>query len=327
MKKEDLSSLTIAELKALAKKKKITLPASAKKTDIMKALGGKPAKKSAAPKKAAAKKKTAAKKKAAARPGRAAGKKTAAKKTAPKRTAPKKRPIAGRPAAKTAEQTPPLREWQMPGGWEAPHAGQELVTEAKFFTGMPDHRPAMPYDTLPHEYGRERIGLLARDPHMAFSYWELPQARLEKEKAWFGWDTRLCIRIYDVTGVQFNGTNATAYFDQEVYERVGSWYFDLGRPARAFCCDLGLMAPDGRFLTLLRSNTVVMPREGVSDVLDEEWMMVDEEFMKLYGMPGGAGRGGMGGMTSAEAQELLRQRRLLEITSPGTFSKQKQRKK
>jgi hypothetical protein len=137
------------------------------------------------------------------------------------------------------------------------------------------------------------------------------------------------VRIYDVTGVQFNGTNASAYFDQEVYERVGSWYFDLGRPARAFCADLGLIAPNGRFLTLIRSNTVTMPREGVSDVLDEEWMLVEEEFMKLYGIPGSdrAGRGIHGGLSSPEAQEILRQRGLLEITSPGTFRRQKASKK
>jgi len=159
---------------------------------------------------------------------------------------------------------------------------------------------------------------------MALCYWELPESRLDKEKAWFGRDSKLCVRVYDVTGVQFNGANATAYYDQEVYERVGSWYFDLGRPTHSFCADLGLMSPDGRFETLIRSNTVTMPRDGVSDVLDEEWMLVEEEFLKLYGIPGSA-RGGRrihGGISSPEAQELLRQRRLLEISSPGTFRRQ-----
>jgi hypothetical protein len=206
----------------------------------------------------------------------------------------------------------------MPAGMEGPLEAQERVSDAKFFTGAPEHKPPMPYDSLPHEYGGERMTLLARDPDMAFSYWELPQDRLEKEKAWFGRDSKLCVRIYDVTDVQFNGANATAYFDQEVYERVGSWYFDFGRPAHSFCADLGLLAPNGRFLTLIRSNTITMPRDGVSDVLDEEWMLVDEEFMKLYGIPG-TSRGILGGLSSPEAQELLRQRRLLEITSPGTF--------
>jgi hypothetical protein len=321
MKKEELASKTIAQLKALAKKSKIALPAGAKKADIVKALsksGPAPSGKAAAAK--IAKKKavtTAARKTAARKTTKTAGEKTKAavtKKAAVKEGAAKKRAVGPQPVVQVIEP----REWQMPASMEGPLEAQERVSDAKFFTGAPEHKPPMPYDSLPHEYGSERMALLARDPHMAFSYWEVPQDRLEKEKAWFGRDSKLCVRIYDVTGVQFNGANATAYFDQEVYERVGSWYFDFGRPTHSFCADLGLLATNGRFLTLVRSNIITMPREGVSDVLDEEWMLVDEEFMKLYGIPG-TSRGILGGLSSPEAQELLRQRRMLEITSPGTF--------
>ncbi|MHB8843762.1 MAG: DUF4912 domain-containing protein [Nitrospirota bacterium] len=321
MKKEELASKTIAELKALARKNKIALPVGATKAVIIKALSRTGA--AAKGKKAAAAKKT--KKTAAPAPAR---KKAATKTTKPvvkkAKAAVKKQPVARTGAKKRAAvplpgvQAVQPREWQMPAGMEGPLEAQERVSDAKFFTGAPEHKPPMPYDSLPHEYGSERMALMARDPFMAFSYWELPQDRLDKEKAWFGWDSKLCVRVYDVTGVQFNGTNAAAYFDQEVYDRVGSWYFDLGRPTHSFCADLGLLAPNGRFLTLVRSNMVVMPRDGVSDVLDEEWMLVDEEFMKLYGIPG-TSRGMLGGLSSPEAQELLRQRRLMEITSPGTF--------
>ncbi len=328
MNKNGLASKTIAELKALAKRNKIVLPAGAKKADIVNTLakqGFATAKKTVK----AAVKKTG--RKAVAKPAtKAAKKETKAavkKRTAAGTAAPKKRIMTRKTAAaKTAEQAISQREWQMPAGIEEPLMVQERVSDAKYYTGTAKHKPPMPYDTLPHEYGAERMALLARDPYMAFSFWELPQARLEKEKAWFGWDSKLCIRVYDVTGIQFDGSNAVAYFDQEVYERVGSWYFELGRPTHSFCADLGLLAPNGRFLSLVRSNRVTMPRDGVSDVLDEEWMLVDEEFMKLYGVPGSV-RGVHGGLSSPEAREILRQRRLLEITSPGMFSKQKQRKK
>lgn len=340
MKKEELAAKTIAELKALAKKRKISLPAGAKKADLVKALikagpAASPKAKKPVAKKAVKKAvKKAAGKTAAKKSLKAAKKKTGttAKKKAllKKGPAPKKAAAKKRPAAKKADaKTPPLREWQMPAGSEEPREGQERVSDAKFYTGTPERKPPMPYDTLPHEYGGERMALLARDPFMALCYWEIPQHRLEQERARFGRDCKLCVRIYDVTGVQFNGTNAAAYFDQEVYERVGSWYFDFGRPTHLFCADLGLIAPDGRFVTLIRSNTVLMPRDGVSDVLDEEWMLVEEEFLKLYGIPGST-RGGRrihGGLSSPEAQEILRQRRLLEITSPGTFQRQKTAKK
>jgi hypothetical protein len=316
MKKNELTSMTVAELKALAKKKRITLPAGAKKADIVMVLAkGVPSStrsKGTEPGntvKAVSKAKTP---KAAVKK-KPAGKTVGAKKPAAKKTT---------RSVMTAGQATIRRPWQMPAGVEEPLMAQERVADAKYYTGTAEQKPAVPFETLTHEYGRERMALMARDPHMAFSYWELPQARLEKEKAWFGWDSKLCVRVYDVTGVLFDGSNATAYFDQEVYDRVGSWYFDFGRPMHSFCADLGLLAPNGRFLTMIRSNAVTMPRDGVSDVLDEEWTLVDEEFMKLYGGAGATS----GGFSSQQVQELMSQRRMLKISSPGLFSKPKVKK-
>jgi hypothetical protein len=326
--KKDLASMTITELKALASKKKITLPAGAKKAEMVKALAKTTSAAAGNSSKTAVKKtvKKVAKKSAAKSAKKTIGSASKLTKGTGK-AVPKKRTVTRKTVAvKPAGTAMPQRQWQMPAGIEEPLMAQERVSDAKYFTGTQERKLPMPYDTLPHEYGSERMTLLARDPYMALGFWELPQARLEKEKAWFGWDSKLCVRVYDVTGIQFDGSNAVAFFDQEVYERVGSWYFDFGRPTHSFCADLGLIAPNGRFLTLVRSNRVSMPRDGVSDVLDEEWMLVEEEFLKLYGIPGSV-RGVHGGITSPEAQEILRQRRLLEITSPGTFQKQKPKKK
>jgi len=335
MKKNELTSMTVAELKALAKKKKISLPAGARKADIVMALAKGVSASSRSGRTAAGKTVKAVRK---AKAPKAAGIEAAAKKKPAGKTAAMKKPaVAKRPAVKVkkepavkktglsetiAGQVPLRRPWQMPAGAEAPLMAQERVADAKYFTGTAEQKQAVPFDTLTHEYGSERMALMARDPYMAFSYWELPQARLEKEKAWFGWDSKLCVRVYDVTGVLFDGTNATAYFDQEVYDRVGSWYFEFGRPMHSFCADLGLLAPNGRFLTMIRSNAVTMPRDGVSDVLDEEWMLVDEEFMKLYGVAGAIS----GGFSSQQVQELMSQRRMLKISSPGLFSKPKAKK-
>ncbi len=317
MKKNELTSMTVAELKALAKKKKISLPAGAKKADIVMALAkGVP---SSSRSKGTAAGKTVEAVRKAKTPKTDAKKKPAGKTAGTKNPAAKK---TSRPVM-TAGQATLRRPWQTPAGVEEPLMAQERVADAKYYTGTAEQKPKVPFDTLTHEYGSERMALMARDPYMAFSYWELPQARLEKEKAWFGWDSKLCVRVYDVTGVLFDGSNATAYLDQEVYDRVGSWYFDFGRPMHSFCADLGLLAPNGRFLTMIRSNAVTMPRDGVSDVLDEEWMLMDEEFMKLYGITGSTS----GGFSSQQVQELMSQRRMLKITSPGLFSKQKARKK
>jgi hypothetical protein len=307
MKKTDFTSLNVAELKALAKQQEIKLPAGASKTDIIAALG-KDAGTSGAPKASAL-----VKKKAAA-PVKAAGKvekkevKTgpAAKKAAtPARVS---KPVAAPEAARTA-----VREWKMP------EADESRAAESKYYTGPQERRAPARYDELPQGYGEERIVLMARDPYWAFVYWETTPARLEREKAWFGWDSKLAVRLYDITGVPFDGMNANGYYDQEVFDRVGSWYFDLARPSHSFCADIGLLTPDGRFLTLARSSSVTLPREGVSDVLDQEWMLLDEEFWKLYGAPGG--------LSSPEVQEMWRRRFLREVTSPGLFSREKAKRK
>ena len=331
MKQADLAALTVADLKTLAKKIKIVFAAGAKKTDIIKALLRATASAGAKPKKAAVKKQ-AAKKPAV----KAAAKKTAAKKAAAKKAAaakPKTRTasgaktsVKGKPQTKKAAGAAVLtgkpaagpavvREWQRAGITD-----QERVAGAKYFTGPGNGGTVTP--SLPATYGDERMVIMSRDPFVLFGYWEVSQERLDRERARFGTGARLCVRIYDITGVSFDGSNATATFDQEVFDRAGSWYFHLARPSHRFCADIGLLASDGRFRVLNRSNTVSMPQETVSDRVDEAWMISDEAFLKLHGLSHG-----IGGVSSAQIQEVLRAARMHEISSHGLFSPQGQKQK
>jgi len=293
MKKSELLSMVVAELKALAKKMKVSLPSKATKADIVAALS-------------TAFKRTAAKKTAVT------------KKSSIKKTAAGKRQPARKPAESPVPAAPPVREWKLPPGVEEPLLAQERVSEAKYYTGPEkEQRHDASYQDLPNGYGEEKIALMVRDPYMVHAYWEMSPARIEREKKWFGWGSKLAVRIYDVTGIQFDGRNALGYFDQEIFERMGSWYFDVGRPSHAFVADLGLLSPEGRFLTLARSNPISMPRDGASEVHDEEWMLVDEEFWKLYGLPSGP--------SSPQIREMIKRRRMQQITSPGTFPRAKRK--
>ena len=329
MKKSDLTAKTVAELKALAKKKKVSLSAGSKKDDIIKTLIAvakvvKPAAARAVAKvKKAVKKvevsvKKTVKKDVAAKP--ATKKAVKSKKSATTRKAPAKKKA---PSGKKAPKTTPVREWKLPPGVEEPLMAQERVEESKFYTGPVPHVPAAASGELPQGYNEERITILSRDPYVAYAYWEATPARIEREKAWFGWDSKLCLRVYDITGVLFDGRNALGYFDQEITDRIGNWYFDFGRPAHSFCADIGLLSTGGQFLTIARSNYITMPRDGVSDVIDEEWMLVDDEFWRLYGYPEGFRQG----VSSQEMQEMLRRRREMEISSPGLFSRDRAKRK
>ncbi len=316
MKKAELAIMTIAELKALAKKKKVSLSAGVTKAEIIKAIMAvSTVKKPVAKKMTAASATTAAKKTAVPKKSAAAKKSVSAKKSS------KKPAVKKRVAKKEPSTSAPVREWKMPPGMEEPLMAQEQVSESKYYTGPEQQPSTTTYGELPDSYGEEKIALMTRDPFVAYAYWEVTPSRLERERAWFGVESKLTVRIYDITGVQFDGRNAIGYFDQEVYERVGHWYFDFGRPSHSFCADLGLLSPEGKFLTLARSNFVTMPRDGVSEKIDEEWMLVDEEFWKLYGY----GEGLQGGSSPAmNEKEMIRRRRIRmhaqAISSPGLFS-------
>lgn len=142
---------------------------------------------------------------------------------------------------------------------------------------QPIHNPPEPQ--LPRNYGVDRMALMARDPNWLFAYWEITATKQEELTNRFGpavWSTtHPVLRVYDVTGVDFNGKNANGYSDIHVGEHVDNWHIQVGEPDRSFCVDLGRMFPDGRFVTLLRSNVVTTPRASLSDRLDEEWMWIE----------------------------------------------------
>ncbi len=145
------------------------------------------------------------------------------------------------------------------------------------------HHPHEPQ--LPKNYGVDRMVLMARDPHWLYAYWEVTATKQEEFKKSYGpaaWtSTRPVLRVYDVTGVDFTGENAKGYLDIHVNEQTDNWHIKVGEPDRSFCVDLGRMFPDGRFVTLLRSNTVTTPRASLSDCLDEEWMWIEGLYRSL----------------------------------------------
>ena len=54
--------------------------------------------------------------------------------------------------------------------------------------------------------------------------------------------------------------------------------------------DIGLRLANGHFITIARSNTIHTPSDGPSWITDEEWMIPDDMFARLYGMGFGFGR-------------------------------------
>lgn len=121
---------------------------------------------------------------------------------------------------------------------------------------------------IPMEYGLNQVVALARDPWWIFSYWEVTQDGIgESHRRLADPESRLTLRVYDVS----ERADLSHFWDIEIYNRIGNWYVDVGRPDRNFLIDVGMKSRSGAFATIARSNSAHTPPAGPSDRFDEEW--------------------------------------------------------
>jgi hypothetical protein len=170
---------------------------------------------------------------------------------------------------------------------------ETVVEKAKFSQPEISRIPrAMPQD-LPFGYGQDKIVLQVRDPRWLHAYWEVTHATYQGLQNRLGGSfhgAKRVLRVYDISQIIFDGTNAHRFFDIEVGPDANNWYIDTAGPGRSWCVDFGLRLPNGEFITIVRSNTVHTPLDGPSWITDEEWMIPDDLFARLYGMGFGLGR-------------------------------------
>ncbi len=143
---------------------------------------------------------------------------------------------------------------------------------------------------LPRNYGDTKIIILPRDPMWMYAYWEVSPgvfSDLSKKLGEQNFNSsKWALRIYDVTGVTFNGSNHHKYFDISIDYGAENWYINVKEANRAWCVDLGIITPDGKFITVVRSNVIIMPRQGISPITDEQWAMLQQEFERLLRLSG-----------------------------------------
>jgi uncharacterized protein len=201
-------------------------------------------------------------------------------------------------------------------------AHETVVEQAKFSTSVPAARMrrSMSHE-LPYGYGKDKIVAQTRDPWWLHTYWEVLVETYDRLKRQLGnvfYSAKKALRVYDVTNVQFNGTNAHKFFDIELHHDATSWYVDTGGPGRSWCIDYGLKLPNGEFVTIVRSNTVTTPLDGPSWITDEEWAVPEELFARLYGM--GFGLGQSSPVGKAWQERVKRQLYSGVFSSPGLGS-------
>lgn len=168
--------------------------------------------------------------------------------------------------------------------------------------------------TLPETYGNTEACLLPRDPNWMFIYWEITENSKKNICREHGQDvfekSKHVIRVHDVTGIDgFNGNNSHGYFDIPIMLSARNWYINVQESGKSYCCEIGLVFPDGRFISIVRTNVVTLPTGRVSDITDEKWMAVSSDFDKLLQLSGveyiGKGSGEVA-KSLAQRWEMLR---------------------
>lgn len=170
--------------------------------------------------------------------------KSSVKKTA--KAGPKKKPSKN--AAKKKTATPKKKQIKK--------TTKKVITKPKTKTTKKLQPVASKKAVLPTPE-ENKIALMTVDPWKLFAYWELRQEMLLKTKGVF------VLRVYDITGVKFDGKNANIVFDIAIHERIGNSYIGVG-PGRVFIVDLGAILHGGGFLTIGRSNKATTPPLSVS---------------------------------------------------------------
>ena len=125
-------------------------------------------------------------------------------------------------------------------------------TKTVSFYEKEERYPPLPVDILSEEYGEDSIALMIVDPKKLFIYWEVVEDTFKKHEG------ILKIRLYDITGVDFDGMVVTSYADIAIHDRIGNLYLDVD-PEKEFIADIGVIDSEGYFVIVARSNKASTP--------------------------------------------------------------------
>jgi hypothetical protein len=163
---------------------------------------------------------------------------------------------------------------------ELQNANEEM-TLTKYDIGAHTTYAEYAYDPMKTEepspiYYIDRVVMLPIDPRFAFLYWEVKEDTLNHFFQMHGYDSKLTLRVYDVTNINFDGHNAHEWWDIEVFNRVGTWYLKHYKGDRSLIVDVGVLSASGQYHVIARSRAIYFPRDHMVAPGKILWMLVDE---------------------------------------------------
>jgi hypothetical protein len=200
-------------------------------------------------------------------------------------------------------------------------SAEEQVERSKYEVGVAtkDLSAKVPKD-LPGGYGKDRIVVMVRDPYWLHAYWELTRQSVKRAESALGQDwhgAKPILRLLDVGGHDTSSASEKIMRDIDIHGGCNNWYIDVPNPPRSYRVDIGYLSRNGRFYVLARSNVVITPRAGVSDVIDENWADIDSKKAdRIYAMSGGYDPTA----SSLELKQLFEERLRRPLGSPAITS-------
>ncbi|MBN1826449.1 MAG: DUF4912 domain-containing protein [Candidatus Eisenbacteria bacterium] len=112
---------------------------------------------------------------------------------------------------------------------------------------------------LPKSYQEDRITALVRDPSHLFFFWELDGERSRAEREAMGdrafFERSWILRLHN----RSHGRSE----DVAIHPASGNWYLSVESESE-YEVEIGVILPDGTFISYARSNGVRTPRRGLS---------------------------------------------------------------
>lgn len=138
----------------------------------------------------------------------------------------------------------------------------------------------------------DALRLMVRDAHSLFMYWEVSHRKrwLVSQHFQCDWDEMpKALRLYDVTCIEFHGSNANSQFDVRLTPEASSWYVEQLKPNTTYLADYGTYSLEQQFIPLLRSNPAHTPRdqkaiwgEPLASKLSETYMQEQQRISPHY---------------------------------------------
>ncbi|MGC9771170.1 DUF4912 domain-containing protein [Fervidobacterium islandicum] len=125
--------------------------------------------------------------------------------------------------------------------------------------------------SIPENYNKDKLVAMPVNPFWIHVYWDLSPANREFLRSHEV--RKVVLRVYDVTFIEFDGTNAHRTFEVNIdVSSLKNYYMNVPMPGAHYLAELGYYDSNGNYKHLFRSNLCRVPVNSPSQSTRERWL-------------------------------------------------------